>query len=213
MSAGAGAALASVPALAAGVRQGLDAPRKSGEWRLATFMGRFGEISGAHACSPLTLAFRLVHEAQRSKEPVAWVGRRESMFYPPDAAGTGVDLEALAVVRVPEMQAAARAADRLVRSGAFGLLILDLGPGAWMPIPFQTRLMGLARKHHTALVCLTEKDDRRPSLGSLVSLRIEARRTERVGDRYRCEARVLKDKRGRPDWNYAEVCRGPDGLC
>lgn len=190
-----------------------DAPRAPHEWRLARFQGRFGEISGADACSSLTLAFRLVLEAQRSQEPVAWVCRRESSFFPPDADAAGVDLENLAVVRVPEMQHAARAADHLVRSSGFGLVVLDLGPGAWMPIPFQTRLMGLARKHHTALVCLTEKDGRLPSLGSLVSLRVDARRVERLGDRYRCEARALKDKRGRPDWKHAEVCRGPDGLC
>ncbi len=196
-----------------GLQQGLPAPCAASEWRLQTFMGRFGEISGAHACSPLTLAFRLVLEAQRSKEPVAWVGLRESSFFPPDVAAAGIDLETLVVVRVPEMQSVARAADFLVRSGAFGLVLLDLGPGAFMSIPFQTRLLGLARKHHTALVCLTEKEGRRPSLGSLVSLRVEARRTERLGDRYRCEALVLKDKRGRPGWKHREVCRGPDGLC
>jgi recombination protein RecA len=205
-----------VPDLLGGLeflQRGLDAPDRSGEWRLSTFLGRFGEISGAHASSPLTLAFRLVLEAQRLKEPVAWIGRRDSMFYPPDAERSGVDLAALAVVRTSEIKSATRAADLLVRSSAFGLVILDLGPGAWMPIPHQTRFMGLARKHHTALVCLTEKEGRHPSLGSLVSLRIDARRKERQGDRYRCEARVLKDKRGRPDWSYSEVCRAPDGLC
>jgi recombination protein RecA len=185
----------------------------SESWRLATFFGRFAEISGAHACSALTLAFRLVLEAQRSKEPVAWIGRVESSFYPPDAAAAGIDLGALAVVRVAEMALAPRAADLLVRSGGFGLVVLDLGAGAWMSIPFQTRLAGLARKHHAAVVCLTEKDGRLPSLGSLVSLRVEARRVERLGDRYRCEARALKDKCGRPDWRCAEVCHAPDGLC
>jgi recombination protein RecA len=202
------------PVLASsGLRLGIDAQRPPSEWRLATLLGRFVEVSGLHAASPLTLAFRLVLEAQRSKEPVVWIALRESSFFPPDAAATGVDLEALPVVRVPEPLPAARAADHLVRSGAFGLVVLDLGPGAWMPIPVQTRLTGLARKHHAALVCLTEKDGRLPSLGSLVSLRVEARRVERLGDRYRCEAHALRDKRGRPDWKHSEICRGPDGLC
>jgi len=183
------------------------------EWRLSTFVGRFGELSGSHAGAVLTLAFRLVLEAQRLGEPAVWISRRESAFFPPDAAEVGVDLDALAVVWVSETLQAARAADHLLRSGGFGLVVLDIGARAHLPIPVQTRLVGLANKHEAALLCLTEKDDDRPSLGSLVSLRAQAVRTRRVEDRYRCEARVLKDKRRGPGWSHAEVCRGPDGLC
>ncbi len=71
----------------------------------------------------------------------------------------------------------------------------------------------LAKKHAAALLCITEKDSRRPSLGPLVSLRAEAVRTERTGDRFRCEVRVLKDKLRGPGWTHSEVCHGPDGLC
>jgi recombination protein RecA len=182
-------------------------------WRLATFRGRLSEISGSRACASLSLVFRLVLEAQREAEPVAWVGRRESVFYPPDVADTGVDLEALAVVWAPATRLAARAADHLLRSGGFGLVVLDVGPDDRLPPVFQTRLAGLAHRHDAALVCLTEKDGRRPSLGSLVSLRTEAVRTARTGDRFRCEVRVLKDKRRGPGWTHIEVFRGPDGLC
>jgi recombination protein RecA len=157
--------------------------------------------------------FRLVLEAQRCAEPVVWVSRRESVFYPPDAADAGVDLDALAVVWAAETRLAARAADHLLRSGGFGLVVLDVGADDRMPPAFQTRLAGLAQKHGAALLCITEKDARRPSLGSLVSLRAEAVRTERAGERFRCEVRVLKDKRRGPGWKHVEVCRGPAGLC
>lgn len=196
-----------------GVRRGLVAPAVPAEWRLAAFAGRFAEISSGRAAAGLTLAFRLVHEAQQQEEPVAWVARETGTFYPPDAADAGIDLQALAVVRVPDMLSAARAADRLLRSGAFGLVALDLGRGAQLPLHAQTRLVGLAKKHGTALVCLTEKEERDPSLGSLVSLRAQAVRAERTGDRYRCDVRVVKDKRRGPGWAHREVCRGPDGLC
>lgn len=196
-----------------GLRRGVVAPETPTQWRLSAFLGRFVEISGDEAGACLSLVFRLMLEAQRRGEPVAWIGRRNSVFFPPDVAETGVDLEALPVIWTPDLRAAARAADHLVRSGAFGLMVIDLGARAVLPLHVQSRLVGLAKKHDTALLCITEKEDERPSLGSLVSLRAHARRTLREGDRFRCEARILKDKRSGPCWGHAEVCRGPDGVC
>ena len=54
-----------------------------GTWQLSGFSGRLIEISGNRASASLTLAFRLVHEAQRQGEPVAWISRRDSVFFPP----------------------------------------------------------------------------------------------------------------------------------
>jgi recombination protein RecA len=183
------------------------------DWTLGTLSGRFVELSADAAGAPLTLAFRLVLEAQRGCEPVAWITRRDATFYPPDAADTGIDLAALPVVRVDGPPQAAGAADLLLRSGAFALVVLDLGPAAHLSIPAQTRLVGLAQQHDAALVCLTEKADDRPSLGSLVSLRAHADPRRREGERFRCPMRVVKDKRRGPGWTHAEVVHGPDGLC
>ncbi|MBI4240536.1 MAG: recombinase A [Candidatus Rokubacteria bacterium] len=180
-------------------------------WSLSELAGRLVEISGAGATAALTLAFGLVLEAQREGEPVAWVTTTETSFYPPDTAEGGVDLDALVVVRVPEARAMARAAERLARSGAFGLVVLDLG-ATGVPTPLQARLAGLAQRHHTALVCLTEKESTTPSLGSLVSLRVQAQRKRISEDRFACELPALKDKRRGPTWAHTEVCRGPAGL-
>ena len=177
------------------------------------FVGRLAEVSGDPSGAPLTLVFRLVLEAQRRGEPVAWIGRRQNSFFPPDVAEAGVDLEALPVVWAPDAIAAARTADLLVRSGAFGLVLVDLGAEAHLPAAVQTRLAGLAKRHGAAIVFLTEKQDDRPSLGSLVSLRTHTTRTGRDTGSFHCEARALKDKRRGPGWLHAEVCRGPDGLC
>lgn len=182
-------------------------------WALPAVAGRLVEISRSPAGTPLTLAFQLLLDAQRRGEPVAWIGRRETSFYPPDAADAGADLSALPVVWAKNVVAMAKAADLLVRSGAFGLVLVDLGIEPALPAHASSRLAGLAKQHGTAIVCLTDKDARRPSLGPLVSLRVHADRRV-LGDtgRYRCEASAIKDKRGKPGWTIAEVCRGPDGL-
>lgn len=196
----------------AGLRRGLE-PAPAVDWNLATFQGRLTEVSGSRSSAGLTLAFRLVLEAQLHGEPVAWVGRRQSTFYPPDAAAGGVDLNSLAVVWATGTRQAACVAEILIRSGGFGLVLLDAGTDGQLPIAFQSRLAGLAKKHEAALICLTEKEGRQPSLGSLISLRAEAVRGERDGERFRCEGRILKDKRRGPGWMHVEICRGPDGLC
>jgi recombination protein RecA len=195
------------------------------EWSLAGLAGRLVELSGAEDSAALTFALGLVRQAQLLGEPVAWVGTSAESFYPPDAAAGGVDLDALAVVRVPDVRALTRAADQLARSGAFGLLVLDVGPfgsgrkttgsrsrGGGVPTAALSRLLGLAQKHGMAVVFLTDKPARAPSLGSLVSLRAQAVRRQTGKDEFTCELHVVKDKRRAPGWVVREVCGGPPGL-
>ena len=181
-------------------------------WTLAETAGRLVEISGSRAAASLTLAFGLVWDAQQRDEPVGWVMSQGSSFYPPDVARGGVDLKSLAVIRVPEPRAIARAGEKLLRSGAFGLVVLDIG-NADIAMPLQSRLAGLARQHHAALLCLTAKEPGRFSLGSLVSLRVHARRVRTSENQFACELKVLKDKRRGPTWSETEVCNGSFGLC
>lgn len=197
------------------------APAAPAEWRLSRLAGHLVELSGRAATADLTLAFALVLEAQRQGEPAVWLTTRESSFYPPDAGAAGVDLEALVVVRLAAAHDLPRAAEHLARSGAFGLLVLDLGRRARILPPMQKRLHGLAKKHDAAVLCLTEKASEASSLGSLVSLRAEAVRrpvllaekAAEVGRSFACTAHVLKDKRRGPGWSHTEICHGPDGLC
>ena len=181
-------------------------------WKISTFAGRFGEISSDLAGAALTLVFRLVLEAQKQGEPVAWITSLESTFFPPDAADIGIDLSAMAVIRASEILSAARATEHLLRSGSFGIVVMDVGPNAHLPLHAQSRLAGLARKHDTALICITEKESDQPSVGSLISLRVHTARTRGKEGPFRCEVRVLKDKRRGPGRRHIEVCRGPDGL-
>ena len=181
-------------------------------WTRAALSGRLTEISGVGAMASLTSAFGLVLDAQARSEPVAWITLPETSFYPPDAADSGIDLDALAVVCVPGAQEGARAAERLLRSGAFGLIVLDLGRDARLPTALQGRLVSLAKRHDTALVCLTSKPRDAASLGSLVSLRAEVTREKRDDDRFACKLAVLKDKSRGPGWSHSEVVLGPAGL-
>jgi recombination protein RecA len=151
-------------------------------WGLETMRGRLVELSGHAAAATLTAAVDLVLEAQHAAEPVAWLRLEASSFFPPDLADSGVDLAALVVVRVVDPAAAARAAARLLQSGAFGLVVLDFAGGGTLELAMaqQGRLVGLAQNHDAAVVCLTDKPADLPSLSSLVSLRAEV---SHVGDR------------------------------
>ena len=180
-------------------------------WSLDALLGRFVELSGGPATAALTTAAQLIAEAQRRHELAAWVGNRDYTFYPPDFAAAGIDLDALPVVHAPEARKAARAADALIRSGGFALVILDLG-NVELPMPVQTRLVGLAKKHHTALVSLTRRDADVVPLGSLVSIRGETEK-ERAGfDAFTCTLHILKDKRHTPGRIHVEISHGTDGL-
>jgi recombination protein RecA len=181
-------------------------------WTLPEITGRLMEMSSSGASASLTIVFGLIREAQKRREPVGWVTSMESVFYPLDAVHGGIDLAALAVIRVLHTASIPRAGEKLLRSGGFGLVVLDLGT-ADVPMPMQSRLIGLAQYHHAGLVCLTEKESKTFSLGSLVSLRAHAQRQRSSDNHFVCRLRVLKDKRRGPTWSHEELCRGPAGLC
>jgi recombination protein RecA len=182
-------------------------------WGLAALRGRLVELSGRGARATMTEAVGLVVEAQLASEPAAWIlSPAHGGFYPPDAAESGVDLAALVVVRVPNAVTSARAAERLLRSGAFGLVVIDLGLGGEQELSMvqQGRLVTLAQAHDAAVVCLTEKSAEAASIGSLVSLRAEALRSGQ--GELQIGLRALKDKRRGPGWTRTIKVRGPAGM-
>ncbi|MGE0870741.1 MAG: recombinase A [Kofleriaceae bacterium] len=189
-------------------------------WGLDAFRGRLIELSARGAAATLTTSIDVVLEAQRASEPVAWImASTGSSFYPPDVADSGVDLSALVVIRAPDRVTAARSAERLLRSGAFGLIVLDLGnlgdpASERLPDHVLGRLVTLAQAHDAAVVCISEKPPDASSLGSLVSLRAEALRMRNSDERagFDVKIRALKDKRRGPGWTRAIKARGPAGM-
>ena len=186
------------------------APNPPPRWRLEALAGRLVELVAGDASAQLTAAFSAVRDAQRRGELAAWVTSASSGFFPPDAAAAGADLDALIVVRLSAAVDIPRAADRLIRSGALGLAVLDLasdeGCAAPFPAAYESRLAGLARAHGAAVILLTGV--RAAGIGSLVSLRGEARRR----GAHQIEIRTLRDKRGASGTIHVEPCLGPAGL-
>lgn len=193
-------------------RRGAEQPDAA--WGLPALRGRLVELSARGATATLTAAIEIVAEAQAQAEPVAWFTLGNASFYPPDVAESGIDLAALVVVRASDSLALARAAERCLRSGAFGLVVLDLGSSGDLSTQIQGRLVTLAQSHDAAVVCLTDKTEDTASLGSLVSLRAEALRTRErnVEASFEVGIRVLKDKRRGPGFTQTLKRRGPAGL-
>jgi hypothetical protein len=216
-------------------------PQRTGRaplWDLAA-AGTMVELSGT-APGKLSTVARLVARAQAEGEPVAWVALREGpSFYPPDFARVGIDLAALVVVRVPvgaaldraarspaaaqpPRHAVLKAAEVLLRSGAFGLVVVDLS--SEVPrgeLSWQTRLSGLLRAHDARLVLLTSTRSDEPSLGPLVALRTApelsvtfdlGRGPNPAGGRAVLTQRVLKAKLGQVSEPSPDVRALPEGL-
>lgn len=181
-------------------------------WSRAQLAGRLCELSSFPGNALLTAAFRLVLDAQIEGEPVAWVTATPDTFFAPDAVASGVDLDALVVIRTPNTKTAAYAAERVLRSGGFGLVVMDLHVEPIISVPLQVRLAQQARDNHSALLCLTIKSREEPSLGPMVSLRGQASFRRLEVDRFQYEIEILKDRSYGPGWCHIEICRGPDGL-
>jgi recombination protein RecA len=205
--------LVSIPSVAPAPRLALD-----------DLQGRLTELCAPRDGAALSCSFFLVREAQQRGEPAAYVSGVDACFYPPDVADGGIDLDALVVVRVAEAAARARAAEELLRSGAFALVIIDVLSGVRVPPAMLTRLLGLAQKHHSAVVFIssTPDEDAPSSLGSLVSFRAVVRRrplpetsAAPLGprrSRFVVTLEAVKDKRRAPGWRHELIFRGPSGL-
>lgn len=181
-------------------------------WGLEPLLGRMVELSGGPDSANLTVCAGLIREAQVNGEFAVWAGQETSGFFPPDFADQGIDLDALPVVRAANRPGRVRAAEALLRSGGFALVVLDLGDDCTLRPADQTRLAGLASKGRTALVILTRKPAGRPSIGSLVSLHAETSKERAAFDRFICRILIVKDKRRGPGRRHEEFCHGADGL-
>lgn len=192
--------------------QPTSSPPPLSSWRLDALRGRIVELVVEGDGGTLTAAVDVILDAQEAGEPAAWVSATPTVFCPEDVELAGVDLSALVVVRVRNVLTAARSAERLLRSGAFGVVVLDLGPTPELPAAVLGKLVKLVQLHDAVVLALTVSRRAGGTLGSLVSLRVSSRR-EREGDGvFRVRLEALKDKRQGPGWMAEAVCCGPPGL-
>lgn len=197
---------------------GLPAPRTVPEQLPA---GRLVELVGSDGASArFTAAVGCLRLAQARGETTAWVQRQGGALFPPDLAASGIDLDALLVVQVPARAGShgpVKAAELLLRSGGFGMVVVDLSAEprhgalerdqAW-----QGRLLAMAREHHSGVLLLAPSAARRGAFGPLVSLCLGLRRVRVAPGRFEVQPHVLKDKSALLGPLLAQSCHGPAGL-
>lgn len=181
--------------------------------------GRLVELSGVAlgACARLSTAIAVVRHVQAEGDTAAWIQPDDGPLYPPDLADAGIDLDALVVVHVPGAalpHGLCKAAELLLRSSAFGLVVVDGTAAPWPNAPTQAwlgRVLGLARQHGSRVLLLTEKPSHADSLGTLVGLRVESQRRREPSGGFVVEHHVIKNKSGSPFHVVHDRYRGPDG--
>jgi recombination protein RecA len=135
----------------------------------------------------------------------------DGALYPPGLATAGVDLERLLVIHAPDAAGAARAADIVLRSGAFGVVVL---PALTLRAQAWTRLASLTHRTNAVLVALGDASDELRYFASL-RVRLRAARLEWNGGTglfatlagAELEAAVLKHKRAAPGKLARVRCR------
>lgn len=179
--------------------------------------GRLIELTGDRAGAHFTSAVACLRYAQSLGETTAWVQPQRGPLFPPDLADSGIDLASLVVVHVPRSAGAyglPKAAELLLRSGGFGMLVVDL---TLTPVrrdtAWQGRLLGLAREHDAWLLLLTERSEQtHDSLGPLVNLQLQPQRVRQTAGVFTVTPQVLKNKSGSLGPLAGELRRGPWGL-
>jgi RecA/RadA recombinase len=105
-------------------------------------LGKVVELSGEAAAGRITLALQAIAAATREKHLAAYVDGPGEL-YPPFAAGVGVDLDRLLMVRPKAPRRLVWTALQLARSGAFTCVALDLThTGVQLSLPECQKLSG-----------------------------------------------------------------------
>jgi hypothetical protein len=130
--------------------------------------GTIGTLEGPPSSGRSALAARLLAAATRRGLGAA-IGVD---LFPPALAAAGVRLERLLIVRVGDPVEAARAADIVVRSGAFTVVVIPALPsGRGTGSATWTRLASLAHRANALLIALG--DEASAELRYFASLRLE----------------------------------------
>lgn len=191
-----------------------DSPGGDGRLRLDELRGRLVELAADRGHPQISFALDRIARAHRQGEPAAWIGSGSAPFWPPDADGRRIDWSALAILHLDGPCRAGRAAGRLLRSGGFGVIAVDLAAydSPRLPSPLIGRLLRLTREHRTALLLLTEASESSPSLSPTVALRAHLRWLETTPERLRAEIAVVKDNHRGSGRCFKEEYDGPLGL-
>ncbi len=137
--------------------------------------GRLTEITGAPGSGRTTVIRQVVAATLRAGWWVAYVDAARTLA-PRDWAALGAHDDSLWVVRPEDPNRGAWCADVLLRSGAFGLVVLDGAPALSRPVA--VRLVRLARASDAAFVLLAPDGEHAGVAGAL-QLRVQRARRKR----------------------------------
>jgi hypothetical protein len=134
--------------------------------------GQLTELFGAASSGKTTLAVAILAACTREGGIGAYIDPAKT-FFAPAAAGAGIDLQRLIVVRPSDGAAARRAVDALVRGGACTVVVFDASE---LPNALQThhcaRLVAQAEKTGTSLLIVSRGNVQ--AVASFASLRLRA---------------------------------------
>ena len=134
--------------------------------------GRLTEVFGGPSSGKTSIALALLAACTAEGLFGAYVDLSQSLFAPA-AAGAGICLSRLLVVRPPSAELARKAVDAIVRCGACALVVFDCaGMGEVLRTHQCARLVAQAEKTGTALLALSSGGV--PALASFASLRLRA---------------------------------------
>lgn len=183
---------------------------RGGSWGFDNLIGILAEISEETPSGAVSMAAEIIAQAQVRGEPVAWIAGKESIFFPPDLLNRSVDLRAVSVIRAGGETESLTAAEWLVRSGAFGLVVVDLDGEGNVSDASLGRILKVAERTQCAILFLTRKRPRDPSLGSRISLRGCVTRSGVDPILVRLE--TVKDKRSISSSRHSRQYHGPSGM-
>lgn len=187
---------------------------------VARLRGRLTELTGGADSAAVSLAVSLMKQAKRRGDAVVWEADPTRLFFPDDAYAAGLDVEAVVVVSVADPLLVGTVADRLARSGAMGLLVIDAASQERVQVmrenALKGRLVQLARRHDMAIVCITEhREPVAPAygvLGPMVGFRVYSSYGISHGSSYGESYGARADgDRCTSFWGTWEVCKDTDG--
>jgi hypothetical protein len=144
-------------------RTGVEELDALGAFRLGSGVALCGE----EASGRTTMAMSVVAAACREQRLSAWVDGPAEL-YPPAALNHGIDLQRLLIVRPKAPGQLVWTAVQLLRSGAFGCVVLDVNrTGLVLSLTDSKKLLDAARAGGSLLVVLSSKSAAAPSVPRL----------------------------------------------
>jgi hypothetical protein len=132
--------------------------------------GAIATLEGAASAGRSTVAARLLAQGTAQGLAAAVTLADGAQWFAPALAAAGVRLERLTLVPLADPRQVARAADILLRSNAFGVVVIPALPGEVMRAAVWTRLAALA--HHAGAVLLALASEPSSELRYFASVRV-----------------------------------------